>query len=133
MLKELIILYPKVSVIVLSFMVTFAMTLVTKYFTNQNRMKELKDLQKACRIKLKDNKGNVEAQSKIQKEMFACSIELMKHSMKPMLYTFLPIILFFWWVREIFLETSIANTWLWWYIGVGIGSSIVLRKVMKVH
>ncbi len=133
MIRELIIQYPKQSVVILSFMVTFVMTLVTKYFTNQNRMKELKDLQKACRIKLKDNKGNIEAQSKIQKEMFACSMELMKHSMKPMLYTFLPIILFFWWVRAIFLETTIANTWLWWYIGVGVGSSIILRKIMKVH
>lgn len=132
MIRELIIQYPKPSVVILSFMVTFVMTLVTKYFTNQNRMKELKDLQKACQIKLKDNKGNIEAQSKIQKEMFACSMELMKHSMRPMLYTFLPIIFFFYKIRAIFLETTMANTWLWWYIGVGIGSSIILRKVLKV-
>lgn len=132
MIKELIMLYPKISIVFFSLLVTFAMTLVTKYFTDQNKMKELKEIQKACQIKLKDKKGNVEEQAKIQKEMFGCSIELMKHSMKPMLFTFLPLILFFWWIRGIYLETAIANTWLWWYIGVGIASSIILRKVLNV-
>jgi len=132
MIRDLVIAYPITSVIFFSLLVTFAMTLVTKYFTDQNRMRELKKIQKACQIKLKDKKGNLEEQSKIQKEMFGCSMELMKHSMKPMLFTFLPLILFFWWIREMFLETVIANTWLWWYIGTGVASSIALRKVMDV-
>ncbi len=132
MIKELIILYPKTSVVFFSLLVTLAMTLVTKYFTKQDRIKELKKIQKACQIKIKEKKGEPEEQAKIQKEMFACSMELFKHSMRPMFYTFLPLILFFMWVRGMYLETSIAGTWLWWYIGTGVGSSIILRKVLDV-
>ena len=131
-LKEIIISNPKVSLVTISFLITLAMTLVTKYFTDQNKMKELKKIQKACQIKLKDNKGNLEEQKKIQKEMMACSMELMKHSFKPIIFTFIPLILIFWWVRGVFLETVIADTWLWWYIGAALISSIFLRKVLNV-
>ena len=132
MVKELIMLYPKASVVFFSLLVTLAMTLVTKYFTKQDRIKELKKIQKACQIKIKEKKDDLEARAKIQKEMFACSMELFKHSMRPMFYTFLPLILFFMWIRGIFLETSIASTWLWWYIGTGVASSIFFRKVLDV-
>jgi len=77
------------------------MTLVTKKFTNQSRMKELKDIQKACQIKLKQDgvKGNLEEMQKIQKQMMECSMELMKHSFKPIFITFIPLLLFFWWIN----------------------------------
>lgn len=129
-IRELLLSNPKLSIIVVSFLITLAMTLVTKKFTNQNRMKELKEIQKACQIKLKDAKGNPQQMSEIQKEMMKCSMELMKHSFKPMIFTFLPLLLFFWWIRGIY--SDVLSGWLWWYIGAGIVSSIVLRKVMKV-
>lgn len=129
-LEELIISNPKISVIAISFFITLIMTLITKQFSNQNRMKELKDIQKACQIKLKDNKGNPEKLGEIQKEIMNCSMELMKHSFKPMLITFLPLIIVFWWIRELF--TLIFPSWLWWYIGTSVVSSIILRKVLKV-
>jgi uncharacterized membrane protein (DUF106 family) len=131
-IKEYMIAYPKASVIILSFAVTLVMTIVTKYFTNQSRMKELKGIQKACQIKLKDNKGNPEKMAEIQKEMMACSMELMKHSFKPMLITFLPIIIFFWWVRGVYTMTSLGGSWIWYYLVAGIVSSIILRKALKV-
>ena len=129
-IKELMISNPKASVIIISFLITLIMTLVTKKFTNQNRMKELKEIQKSCQIKLKDNKGDINAQSEIQKQMMGCSMELMKHSFKPMLFTFLPLIFLFWWIRGIYMD--IFPGWIWWYIGAGILSSIILRKVLKV-
>ncbi|MEK6757841.1 MAG: EMC3/TMCO1 family protein [Nanoarchaeota archaeon] len=121
---------PKVSITVISFLVTFAMTLVTKKFTDQNRMKELKQIQKACQIKLKDVKGDIKKQTEINKEMMGCSMELMKHSFKPMMFTFIPLIFLFWWIRGIY--TDILSGWIWWYIGVSIVSSIILRKTMDV-
>ena len=130
MIKELMIANPKVSIIVISFLVTLAMTLVTKKFTNQNRMKELKEIQKACQIKLKDSKGDLKKQSEINKEMMECSMELMKHSFKPMFITFIPLIFLFWWIRGVY--SGVLSSWIWWYIGAGVISSIVLRKVLKV-
>ncbi|MAG78979.1 hypothetical protein CMI40_01235 [Candidatus Pacearchaeota archaeon] len=130
MIKEWMITNPKLSVVTISFLITLAMTLVTKYYTNQNRMKELKDIQKACNIKLKNAEGDTEKIKEVQKELMDCSLELMKHSMKPMLFTFLPLIILFWWIRNIYID--ILAGWIWWYIGAGIISSIVLRKVLKV-
>ena len=127
---ELLALYPKLSISFFSFLATLIITLATKYFTDQNKIRELKEIQKACQIKLKDNKGNLEAQSKIQKEIWECSMELMKHSFKPMLIVFIPLIIIFGWLRGVY--TEILPGWLWWYILVGIISSIFLRKILKV-
>lgn len=130
-IKNLMIQYPKESVVILAFLVTLIMTLITKKFTNQSRMKELKDIQKSCQIKLKNSKGNMEKQAEIQKQMMECSMELMKHSFKPMLITFIPLLLFFVWVRGIY--TPVFPSWIWWYIVTGILSSIILRKLLNVN
>jgi len=122
--------YPKESIVVFAFLITLIMTLVTKKFTDQNRMKELKQIQKSCNIKMKESKGDVEKQKEIQKQIMECSMELMKHSFKPMLITFIPIILLFTWIRGIY--TEILTGWIWWYLGAAIVSSIALRKVLKV-
>ena len=132
MIEETINLYPRESVIIISALVTLVMTFITKKFTNQNRMKELKSIQKACHIKLKDSKGNPQKMSEINKEMMECSMEMMKHSFKPLLITFIPLIIFFWWVRGVYLETSLGNSWIWYYIITGIISSILFRKIFKV-
>ena len=123
---------PTFSIILIGFAVTFFMTLVTKKFTDQNRMKELKKIQKTCQIKLKEKKGDIEEQKKIQKEIMGCSMELMKHSFKPMFITIVPLLFLIWWLKGTYEETAIAGTWIWWYIGAAIGSSIILRKIMDV-
>jgi len=130
MLKELMVLHPKLGIICFSFLVTLVMTLVTKKFTNQDRMKELKKIQKSCQLKIKDAKGDVKKQGELQKQMMGCSMELMKHSFKPMFITFIPLVIFFWWIRGIY--TAILPGWIWWYIGASIISSIILRKVLDV-
>jgi len=129
-IKEWMVANPKLSIIVLSVLVTLAMTLVTKFFTNQTRMKELKDKQKQCQIDLKAHPIGSENALKVQKEMMECSMELMKHSFKPILITFIPLIIFFWWIRSIY--SGVLSSWIWWYIPAGIISSIVLRKILKV-
>ena len=129
-LKDWMIANPKVSIILLSFLVTLVMTLVTKKFSNQVRMKELKEIQKGFNAKMKENKGNPDVVMNIQKEMMGTSMELMKHSLKPMLVTFLPLLILFWWIRGVY--TEVLSGWIWWYIGAGIASSIILRKALKV-
>ncbi|HLD54766.1 MAG TPA: EMC3/TMCO1 family protein [Candidatus Nanoarchaeia archaeon] len=130
LIEEWMIAYPKVSILIISFLVTLVMTLVTKKFTDQNRMKELKKIQKACQIKIKDAKGDMQKQAKINQEVMACTMELMKHSFKPMLITMIPIILLFSWVSGVY--TAVLKGWFWWYFGGAIVSSIALRKVLDV-
>ena len=127
---DLITANPKTSLIIISTLITLIMTIVTKYVTNQTRMKELKDIQKACNIRLKENRNDPKVISEVNKQLMECSLELMKHSFKPMFYTFIPIIVIFWWIKNIF--TPILEHWIWWYLGSAIIASIIFRKVFKV-
>ena len=131
-INELVLINPKAGAIIISAAITLAMTLVSKYFTNQNRMKELREIQNTCKIKLKDYKGKPEELKKVQQEMLECSLELTKHSMKPMLFAFVPLILLITWLRGVFVGTEIQSTWIWWYIGAGIFSSLLFRRIFKV-
>lgn len=121
---------PKLSIIIFALLVTLVMTLITKKVTDQNRMRELKEIQKKCQINIKDAKGDLKKQQEIQKEMMQCSMELMKHSFKPMIITMIPILILIWWIRSIY--SAIFPSWIWWYLISAIASSIIFRKVFKV-
>lgn len=123
--------YPEVSIVLISLVVMLVTTIITKYVTNQKRMKELKDIQKACQIKLKDKKGDMEEMKKINEEMMRCNMELMKHSFKPMLFTFIPLLILIGWMGKFF--QPLLSSWIWWYIISGLVFSIVLKKVLKVY
>jgi len=127
---EILTLYPKIGIVAIAFIITLIMTLVTKKFTNQQRIKELKEIQKTCRIRLKNAKGNNQEMAKINQQIMECSIELMKHSFKPLFITLIPVLILFWWIKGVY--TELLPGWFWWYLGSGIVSSIVLRKVLKV-
>jgi uncharacterized membrane protein (DUF106 family) len=134
------------SVVIISFIVTLMTTLVYKFLTNQKEMKELKENMKAFQKQVKENKHDVEKVKNIQKEMMAMQMKYMRHSWKPMLYTFLPLILIFGWMRATFNSGIDVLSWgsniplfgtgLGW-LGIYIISSIIfstiLRKYMKVH
>ncbi len=131
MITDILAINPKISIVVISFLVMLVTTIITKYATNQKRMKELKEIQKACQIKLKDNKGNAEEAAKINKQMMECNMELMKHSFKPILITFIPLLILMAWMSKFF--APLLSTWVWWYIISGLIFSIALKKVLKVN
>ena len=97
-----------------------------------------KSLQKDMRA-LKDNPSKLMELNKLAMQK---NMEYMRHSMKPTLYTLLPLLLIFGWLRETFSDTGDLFVvpivgwgfgWLGTYILVSIISSIALRKVFKVH
>jgi len=132
MITELVNMYPKASVIIVSALVTIFTTLVYKYTSNQNRIKELKAVQKACQIKIKTVKDDPKKMMEIQKQMMACTGEMMKYTMKPTLYTMIPLLILIVWLNKLFTATSLGKGWIWWYIVSGILSSIIFRKVLKI-
>lgn len=133
MINEFIISNPKGAVVLLSVGVTFLMTLITKFFTDQIKMKELKERQKELQKKSKEARGDLKEMEKINQEILTISMEMMKHSFKPLLITIVPIIFMFSWAKKAFALTPLASSWIWWYIGASIISSIIMRKIMKVH
>ena len=134
------------NVISISFIITLLITMSYKFLTDQIAMKDLKANIKDFQKQMKEQKDDPEKLKELQKQAMSTQMQYMKHSWKPMLYTFLPIILIFSWMRNTFNTGTDIITWstkvplfgtgLGW-LGVYIISSIifsmVLRKIMKIH
>ena len=86
------------TIMILSFLISLIITLIQKYATDQNRLKEIKEEMKSIQKRIKEEKDPNE-KMKIQKEHMKLVPEQLKHSMKSMMYTFIPIILIFSWMN----------------------------------
>src|SRR3989344_6279229 len=106
----------RLSIIVLSFLVTLFITIITYYMTDRKRMKELRDKQKALRLEIKKYKDNPQKMMELNKQMMEDMPEQLKHSFKPMLVTIVPLLILFSWLKPTFSVTPLVSTWLWWYI-----------------
>ncbi len=126
------------GLLVISFILTFIITLAYKFLTDQKLMKSLKEELKELQKKMKEFKDQPSKLMEIQKEAMQKNFKYMIHSMKPTIITFLPIIIIFSWLRNYY--TSLGNppvflglSWIWSYIIFSIIFSIILRKIFKVH
>lgn len=137
---------PRWSLISISFLITLLITLSYKVFTNQHLMKTLKEEIKQLQKEIKDHKENREKLSELNQKAMSKNLELMKHSMRPTLVTFIPIILIFSWLRATYMPTGDLFSWgfslpiwgpgigwLWTYILSSLIFSILLRKALKIH
>ena len=122
--------------LILIFIITVIMTLAQKYLTDQDTMREMKAEQK----KLSQDLKQLDPTSPEYKEMSMKSLQfvgpMMKISMRPMMYTGVPIILFFRWFMDTFTALGSPKfwifSWFWFYLIMSIIISSVLRKVLKV-
>ncbi|MBI2666301.1 DUF106 domain-containing protein [Candidatus Woesearchaeota archaeon] len=89
---------PFLGIVVLGFVISLLITLVYKYFTNQEEMKRLKDQQKEFQQRMKGLKSNPDEMMSVQKEAMKANMEYMKHSFKATLITMLPVLIIFGWM-----------------------------------
>jgi uncharacterized membrane protein (DUF106 family) len=87
-----------VGILVVATVVTIVITLAYKYLTDQEKMKHLKGRQKEFQKEMKSHRDNPEKMMSVQKEAMKVNMEYMKHSLKPTLFTMLPILLIFGWM-----------------------------------
>jgi len=130
MVMEYITAYPVVSIIVTSMIVTFFSTLITKWLTNQEHLKELKARQKELQKELKNCKDDG-AMKEMQVEMLKITGTMFKSSFKPLLITFIPFLILIYWLRGIYTEL-LGGWWIAWYIGASLISSVIFRKILKM-
>jgi len=129
-LISLITLYPAYSIVVLSGLVTLISSLVTKWLTNQEHLKNMKERQKQVQKDLKTCKPGDKLFEELQAELIQISMTMMKSSFKPLLVTFVPFILLLNWIRNVY--TPILPGWLWYYIISSIAFSLIYRKLLKM-
>ena len=126
------------GMIILVFIITILMTIAQKYGTDQKALKEIKAEQKKIQEEMKQYKDHPEKVAELTKKQFEFMPLMMKHSLRPIIYTGIPIILFFRWFMDFFEAMPDFKffgffSWFWFYLILSIIFSMILRKVMKVH
>jgi uncharacterized membrane protein (DUF106 family) len=132
MIAEFVQSYPRTSIILLGLIISLFISLVNYFVLDKEKMRNLKERQKAIQKEMKDHKDNPQKLMELQKEMLSQAGETMKHTLKPMLITFIPVLLIFGFMRGLFAPTEVAKTWFWWYIGSSFAGSILFRKLLKL-
>ena len=130
-ITEIITSYPIYSLIGISAIVTLISTLAQKFLTDQKVLKHLKERQKEIQKELKGCKDE-HLLKELNSELMEITGTMFKASMKPMAATIIPFILLFIWLKGIYTPLM-GSKWIWYYLGFSIASSIVIRKILKVH
>src|SRR3989344_6886558 len=116
------------SLIVL--IITLIMTLFQKYATDQKTIKELKKEQKLLQEEMKKYRSNPEKMLELNKKQMEFFGKMMPLTMRPIVYTIIPIMLFFRWFSDFF--TAIGNpkilgvNWFIFYLISSLVFSLIL-------
>ena len=124
------------GMLVLVLLLSVFMTLIQKYTTDQKTLREMKEEQK----KMQEDLKKLEVGSKEHGELSMKSLKfvgpMFKLSMRPIVYTAIPIILLFRWFTDYFSLVDFKFfgflSWFWFYLLGSIIFSSVLRKVFNV-
>lgn len=127
-----------IGMLVIVFIISMIMTLAQKYLTDQATLKELKKEQKLLQEEMQKYKEHPEKMLELQKKQFEIIPKTMKLTMRPLIYTGIPIILFFRWFMDYFAAIPDYRffgflSWFWFYLIFSIIFSSILRKVFKVY
>lgn len=132
-LEGVVIENPYISLAIISFLVTMFSTLAQKWLTNQEHMKSLRTRQKEIQKELKNCKEE-HILKELNLEMLNLTGIMMKSSMKPLFVTIIPFFILFNWLKGTYGgEVPLIAGWFWYYLGFSVSSSMILRKVLKVH
>lgn len=117
--------------------ISILMTVIQKYATDQKTIREMKEEQKRLNEESKKFKDHPEKMMELQKESMKIALPLMKLGMRPIIYTAIPLILFFRWFMDFF--TAVGDfkffgllSWFWFYLIGTIIFSSILRKIFNV-
>jgi len=125
------------GMLIIVFTIGLITTIIQKYATDQKTLRELKKEQKILQEEMKKYKEHPEKLMELQKKQFEFLPKTMKLSMRAMIYTGVPFILFFRWFMDFF--TAIPDfrffgffTWFWFYLIFTMVFSSIFRKYLKV-
>ncbi len=131
MIENFVVEHPVSFIVLIAFIVTLVTSLLIKFLTDQERMKELQRRQKEHAELMKKYKHDAKKLMEIQQEMLRISAEMMKHSFKPMLLTLVPFLLLFSWIRTLYANINIP--WILYYFIFALAFSFIFRKLFKLY
>lgn len=99
------------AIIILSFIFSLLNLLITKYATDQNSLRNIKEKTDDYKKRIKELRKEPSKAAELQKnmlEMNKLALEQMRHSFKPLIFTSIPIILFLIpWMNSVFAYENI--------------------------
>jgi uncharacterized membrane protein (DUF106 family) len=117
------------EITLITFFLSVTLFIVNKKLVNQNRLEEIKATVKAHQNKMKEAKKNkdedaVKQLESEQKQVMSLTSEMMKMSMKPLMYTTIPFLGLFWFLGQTYSGEGIviivpvlgSLDWIGWYI-----------------
>lgn len=133
-------------IITLSAVLAIVTTLVYKYATDQNMMKELRTELKKHTDQMKEHKDDTQKMLESQKRAMDINMKIMKQNFKPMLITLVPFIGVFWGLRYLFDELTVIPLsfhiplsglatglgWIGTYLIFSMVFTTLFRKALKV-
>lgn len=118
-------------------LITLVITLVQKYTTDQEALKQLRDDGKKAQEEMKQYKDDPKKMMEIQKRQLEAMPKSFDLTMKPLIYTAIPIILLFRWFADYkpLVDYKFLGflSWLWAYLILSILMSLIIRKLLKVY
>ena len=86
------------GILIVSGLLSLLLTLIYKWTTDQNLMKQLKDEIASLQKETKELRNDPDKALHVQKKAMEANMKYMMESLKPTLFTFIPIILIFGWL-----------------------------------
>jgi uncharacterized membrane protein (DUF106 family) len=123
--------------LVVFFFIALVTTIVQKYATDQETLRELRKEQKELQKDMNNYKDNPKKMMEIQKSIWPTTMKIMQVSMKGSLFTIIPFLLFFRWFMDFFVAMGSPKffgfmNWFWFYLLSILVFSSILRKTLKV-
>ncbi len=133
---------PVLGMLIIVLIISLATTLIQKYATDQDALRELKKEQKILQAEMKKYKDDPARVAELSKKQFQFIPKTFKLTSRGIMYTGVPFILFFRWFTDTFTEMEAVTgvpirffgflTWFWFYLIFTMVFSSFLRKWMKV-
>jgi uncharacterized membrane protein (DUF106 family) len=122
-----------IGMLIVVLIITVLTTIVQKYATDQKTLKELRTETKEIQKQMKEFKNHPEKMMELQKKQFAMMPKQMKLSMRAIIYTGIPFVLFFRWFNDFSIAAGspkfwLGLSWFWFYLIFAMIFSSILRK-----
>ena len=124
------------GIVLFSAAISLFITLIQKYTTDQETLRQIKKEQKILQEEIKKYKHDPEKVMALNKKQLEFLPRTMDITLRPIMYTSIPIILFFRWFNDYFAANPIKIfgllSWFWAYIIMSFIFTPIFRKVFNV-
>lgn len=126
-----------IGMFIIVLLLSFLTTILQKYTTDQKELKKIRDEQKEIQNQTKKFRDSPEKLMKLQKRQMELMPKQMKLGMSSVIYTGIPLILFFRWFQDYFLVLNNPKffgflSWFWFYLIFSIIFSSIIKKKLDI-